>query len=349
MINRDNYHDVLAYLAYHSDVLQHDPQSVVLYRSYLRVLLRWADETPFPQASMIRPVFPQYVVASGNEDADVPGQGFSQTFVKRVCGQARSFFKWAKQHLPKRYRLITREWIETLRPARLPGEIRKEHQAVTLEDVRKLMRVRVAPGDISTQRDKAAGAFLFLSGMRGGAFVTLRIACVNLSERTVMQLPEMGVKTKFKKAAITRLLEIPDLLEAVNEWDAFVRSRLPPDALWYPPTDSHFGKLVISARAVSDFRPSNLRVRLKHLFRAARLPPMSPHKFRHGHAVFGLTHAQNIADLKAVSMNLMHSNIGITDGVYAVLSDKEMQERIRHLSEYSETIGTRPCLSSPGQ
>ncbi len=62
--------------------------------------------------------------------------------------------------------------------------------------------------------------------------MTLRIACVNIADRTVMQLPEMGVKTKFREAAITRLLEIPDLLQIPSEWDAFVRSRLPSDALW---------------------------------------------------------------------------------------------------------------------
>ncbi len=204
---------------------------------------------------------------------------------------------------------------------------------MNLEDVRKLMQVPVARGDIATQRDKAAAAFLFLSGMRGGAFVTLRLACVDIAERTVMQLPEMGVKTKFRKAAITRLLEIPDLLEVVGYWDALVRDRLPGDALWYPPIDSRFGKPTLTARTLSEFRLSNLRVRLNHLFRAAGLTPMSPHKFRRGHAVFGLLHAQNIADVKAMSMNLMHSNIGITDGIYAVLSDKDMQERIRHLTE----------------
>ncbi len=127
MINRDNYHDVVSYLTYHTDVLQHDPQSVYLYKSYLRVLLRWADGTPFPQAAAIRPVYPKYVLTLKKEDADYPGQGFSQSFTKRVCGQARHFFKWAQQHLSKRYRLITPEWIETLRPARLPGERRKEH------------------------------------------------------------------------------------------------------------------------------------------------------------------------------------------------------------------------------
>ncbi len=60
---------------------------------------------------------------------------------------------------------------------------------------------------------------------------------------------------------------------------------------------------------------------------------MTPHKFRHGHAVYALTHARDVADLKAVSMNLMHSSIGITDSIYAVLSDRDMQERIARLGD----------------
>ncbi len=56
-----------------------------------------------------------------------------------------------------------------------------------------------------------------------------------------------------------------------------------------------------------------------------------PHKFRHGHALYELNRSPNMSDYKAVSMNLMHSDIGITDSVYAVLSDQAMQDRIARL------------------
>jgi hypothetical protein len=66
---------------------------------------------------------------------------------------------------------------------------------------------------------------------------------------------------------------------------------------------------------------------------------MSPHKFRHGHAVYGLKAAKEIGDFKAVSMNLMHQSIGITDSIYAVLSDKDMQERIARLGQTTGAVG----------
>jgi len=55
------------------------------------------------------------------------------------------------------------------------------------------------------------------------------------------------------------------------------------------------------------------------------LPYHSPHKFRHGHAVYVLSMAKDVAALKAVSQNLMHENLTITDGVYGVLSDTDVK------------------------
>ena len=79
------------------------------------------------------------------------------------------------------------------------------------------------------------------------------------------------------------------------------------------------------------FRAKILSRGLARLFEAAGLPAMSPHKFRHGHAVYGLMHARDMADLKAVSQNLMHGNVGVTDGIYAILSDQDRRDRIRGL------------------
>lgn len=61
------------------------------------------------------------------------------------------------------------------------------------------------------------------------------------------------------------------------------------------------------------------------------LPYKSAHKFRHGHAVYGLQHAQTMADYKAVSMNLMHEDIKITDEIYAPILSHEVQLRISRL------------------
>jgi hypothetical protein len=57
------------------------------------------------------------------------------------------------------------------------------------------------------------------------------------------------------------------------------------------------------------------------------------HKFRHGHAVYVLKNAKDIPVLKAVSQNLMYSNLSITDGVYGILSDMDVRSEIHNLGK----------------
>ena len=84
---------------------------------------------------------------------------------------------------------------------------------------------------------------------------------------------------------------------------------------------------------------SGTRKRMRKLFAAAGLPYKSPHKFRHGHAVYALQHARTMADYKAVSMNLMHEDIRVTDGIYAPLVSDEVKQRVAGLTSQA---GTRP-------
>ena len=57
----------------------------------------------------------------------------------------------------------------------------------------------------------------------------------------------------------------------------------------------------------------------------------SHHKFRHGHAVCALKMAKDISALKAVSQNLMHENLSITDGVYGNLFETDVRQQISTL------------------
>ncbi len=54
----------------------------------------------------------------------------------------------------------------------------------------------------------------------------------------------------------------------------------------------------------------------------------SPHKFRHGHAVYAHSRAKDVPALKAVSQNLLHENLSIADGVHGVLSETDVRQQI---------------------
>ena len=207
-----------------------------------------------------------------------------------------------------------------------------EHEFVTLEEMLRLCALPIDEDDLALRRDQAAAALLFLSGMRATAFGTLPIAAVDLSSRTIKQWPALGVATKNGKSATTYLLDIPELLRVVEAWDAIVRAQLPSTAMWYAPVVSRWGEQVLSADPPGANRGQAVAKRMRHLFEIAGLPTHSPHKFRHGHAVYALQHAKTMADYKAVSMNLMHEDIRVTDGIYAPLASNEVQERIAALN-----------------
>jgi hypothetical protein len=48
--------------------------------------------------------------------------------------------------------------------------------------------------------------------------------------------------------------------------------------------------------------------------------------------VYALKKARSIADLKAVSQNLMHSSLTITDSIYGILTGSDVAERIAGLN-----------------
>jgi integrase len=247
-----------------------------------------------------------------------------------VVGSSRLLFEWCAKHHPGYRHVIGAVRLDTIKPARMKPEA-KEHKAVTLEEVRA-----IAKAPVYTMRDRrirAAAVFWFLSGIRIGAFVTLPLVAVDMGSRSVKQWPELGVQTKFNKRAVTYLLDIPELLEVVQEWDQFVRLSLHESGYWFAHLSPDSGNIDPGFVGVGKQRDARARIDLKYWLGRVNLPYHSPLKFRHGHAVYASKIAQNPSELKAVSQNLMHSSLGITDGIYNILSDSDLEERIANLGK----------------
>jgi integrase len=95
------------------------------------------------------------------------------------------------------------------------------------------------------------------------------------------------------------------------------------------------GKIIPHAKQAGEHRSSIATRDLKRWLSRVGLPYHSPHKFRHGNAVYSLKQARNVPELKAISQNLMHSNLNITDGVYGILSDSDTKSFIAKLGNKS--------------
>jgi integrase len=328
VICRSNYLLAKEFVAYLQEVMQLNPNSIGRYWAYLKHLLIWADAVPLSHAASIRPTFTSYLTRLP-DGAERPSPFASMT-LKKILQVSKRFFVWLKTTYPHDFRQVPAAWIDALRLPRGNQPV-EEHVFVTLDQVLELVRVSVAPSDLATWRDQAAAAMLFLSGARASAFASLTLDCIDLPSRTIKQWTALGVRTKNSKSATTFLLEIPELLQAAERWDGYIRSRLPSTAAWYTSIIQNWGDQQLSVEPPSINRGEALLKRLRRLFALAQVPYKSPHAFRHGHAVFALQHCRTMADYKAVSMNLMHDNIRVTDGIHAPLATDEVKQRVSGL------------------
>lgn len=345
MVNRRNYLLVKEHLKYLEEVHQLSENSIRRYWFYLRHLLIWADETFLGKIIDKRPTFPAYVSTLPGKQKDGPLSASAQ---KKIIETSKRLFLWAKSAHPKEFQSTPANWIETLRPPRMVQQP-DEHEYVSLEQVIQLATFQIEESDLALQRDQAAAAMLFLSGMRASAFTTLPISAIDIPNQSVKQWPELGVKTKNGKRATTYLLPIPELLAVVEEWDCIVRLALPSTSSWYAPIESQWSEQSFSTKSPGKNRNQALNKRLRILFEAAGLEYMSAHKFRHGHAVYGLQHAQKMADYKAVSMNLMHEDIKVTDQIYAPILSDEVKQRISTLGSQSSKPAKNQLLDQIDQ
>ena len=339
MINRDNWKAVNKYLKYRLEVDQVSNQTQRLEKTWLRHLLEWADDTDFSKVSKIRPTFPKYMI-SGRMDNT--GKPLSKNYLKKVIGCARNFLEWLSKH-QSGYSTIRASYLDTLQTPRMETKPKKR-EIVTLEEA-----VALAHAPTETLRDEriqAASAFWFLSGIRVGAFVTLPIKAVDIENRQVKIWPSLGVKAKSGKYRKAFLLEIPELIAVVEAWDDKVRKNLTQDHFWFAnfsPTTRDFDPALKEA---GKYRADRARKDLKKFSGKVGIPYHSPHKFRHGHAVYGLKRVDDISELKAVSQNLGHASISTTDQIYSILSKDDVKETITGISQ---AVPKQPQNSEEGK
>ena len=103
----------------------------------------------------------------------------------------------------------------------------------------------------------------------------------------VSQFPSLGVWTKNNKYGTTILLDIPELLQVVQEWDDEIRAVLPPNGFWFAPLSPEAGEIDTKKTSIGEHRATLASKNIKAWLVENGLPYHSPHKFRHGHTQYG--------------------------------------------------------------
>lgn len=326
MINRRNWKEIKKYLAHRRRVDQVSESTLKNDKGRLRHLLEWADETRFSDAAQIQPSFSEYLA---NTRLDGIDRLLSAEYSNKIVRTARRFLEWLVKNRPG-YQSISERWLDTLRSPRNTSPPRPR-KVVTIDEVLEMVQTPV--DELWEKRIQAAIALLYSSGARINAFASLPLSAVDVTGLSIKQWPSLGVRTKLYKHATTYLLPIPELIQTISEWDSRVRAVLPDDGYWFAPLSPFSGAIDPTVRSIGKYRAHRIRKDLRRWLEMVNLPYHSPHAFRHGHAVYAIKHAQDVGQLKAISQNLMHSNLNTTDGIYGILSERDVHQRISELGK----------------
>lgn len=327
MINRKNKQLVDDYLTYRLRFDQLDPKSVQLERTLALHYLTWADERPFKDAPKYDTSLMEYL----RDYRTSTGEELSQNYRRKIIGAARLFFTWLTIH-KSGFRTITPAWLSTLKIRLIQDEF-EDSATVLLDDILQIARTPVK--NLVEERVRAGTVFLYLSGMRITAFVSMPIQSVNFTDMEIKQLTRLGVRTKNKKNAVTCILEQTELLNLVKAWDAKVRAALPPEGFWFAPISPMTSEFDPNFKSVGEHRSTIFLKNLKDWMSENGIEYHSPHAFRRGHANFLFDRAKDMNDLEAIRENLMHESLTTTEG-YARQRRSQRKARISQMSRNIE-------------
>ncbi len=326
LINRRNYADTRRFLTYCAEVRHNGTATLRFVRTSLDHLLTWATSVPLTQAPALRPTLPRYLEETGS----------SVAYREKILLYTRRYFDWARSRL-ERYHGVDVDWIESLRAYDEPGAV-TQREIFNLAEVRAL--AALTPRTLTEERTIAAVAFLFLSGMRVTAFATLPLQAIHWDREPVwlQQYPSLGVRTKNGKAGDTFLLghpDLQDLRDLARAWGQKVYAAVGARGYFYAPLLG-CGEFDLDP-VVGEYRSGSVREYLEALCLRAGIDYLSPHKLRHGHAVWALKQCRTLDEFKAVSQNLMHESMAITDAIYGELVKEDVASRIQRLGTLPET------------
>ena len=189
-----------------------------------------------------------------------------------------------------------------------------------------------AENDMRLWRAQACACLQFASGMRVTATATVSLACLDLAQLQVRQLPALGVRTKGGASGITPMMPDERILAPVRRFHAYLSDRMPADIPFFvmlcrtePPE-----LLGITNRMVGKTRGQALSDEYENLFQYLNIPYKGTHAFRRGHVVHMTAGCRTMNDFIALSEAMLHSNTRTTQ-VYASLSVERRRDAYQHM------------------
>jgi integrase/recombinase XerD len=268
------------------------------------------------------------------------GTRLSLATIANHLRQVRQFFAWLSGQAGYKSR-ITADSISYLSLNRKEQQMVRNRGPVdypSIPYVKRLVESISLDSEIG-RRDRALVSFLLLTGMRDQAVVSLPIGCFDPENLTVDQDPSRGVKTKFSKRIVTRLMVFDRLLliEIQSWYEHLVNQRLlgAGDPL-FPRTrvvQDTSALSFVSAGVEPVFWQTAGPVReiLRQRASSAGLQYYKPHSFRHACAQHGIRSCQSPEQVKALSQNLGHEDVATTLTSYGTLDPYRVRDVVESI------------------
>ena len=192
--------------------------------------------------------------------------------------------------------------------------------------------VQLSAETLRHRRAKAAICLMYLFGIRSCTLVTVRLNHIDLEKGELHIKPSEGVNSKNDKAGTVYALDFPAAVEVASAWHRYVADLRTASNLWYAPIDPLSREIDPERETIGNYRTQPLRKEIQSWLKLNGMQYKPPHALRRGHAIEMARHATTLVDLKTISQNLMHNNIGVTDKHYLHLAGDERRQQVRALS-----------------
>ncbi len=244
------------------------------------------------------------------------GGKLSQTSINGILREVQAFYCWLADQPGYKSR-ISRSDIEFLGSDRKSDAARRTSCWKPHPSPAQVLQLlgEMPTESVLQRRDRVLVAFLFLSGSREGAAITLRLGHVDLANSCV-HFDARSVNTKFGKSFTTAFFPIGGSCEQiVRDWISELRNQH-----YFSDSDPLFPKTRIGVGTSRKFEAlgidrapwagaSSASMIFKQAFIDAGLPPFSPHRVRDTLAELAKDHCRTPEDYKAWSQNMGHEDV----------------------------------------
>lgn len=271
------------------------------------------------------------------------GHPISKATALQVLNALRAFFLWLAEQpgYRSRVRYSDAAYFRLSEKDTRVAKATKARKVPTPEQIERVLE-RSPVVTVIERRNRAIVAFTWLTGVRDGALISLKLKHVDLAKQLVDQDPR-EVRTKNSKQLRTTFFGVGGSAQRILvEWIAELRG----DHLWGN-DDPLFPATAIGQDAEQQFAAVGLsrthwatadavQKIFKQLFESAGLHGFNPHSFRHALAALGERTCRNPEQFKAWSQNLGHQGVLTTFSSYGAVSEQRQAELIKALAECPE-------------